>query len=266
MFKTLSLFIIPLITYSSYSQTNNSKPLKIQHAEPLYIDLMRDLGAHKGEAEFNLGFGMANHTNYYEYNGFIEYEWAVANRLGLEVEIPFSFNKGIGTTHSPMPNNKIEGIKIATQYTFMVNEKHQTSMAIGYLHEFEMNSFKDLGRNNQIFEGMKMNPIFVAAKKINNIHTLLYTGPVIQNHFENHYTELFGMVNASVHYVIPNHKHFIGIENNMEIHKGNFHYTMRPQMKLHLAHNFAIGVLTGIPITNNDDVKMDFMTRIIWEP
>lgn len=32
--------------------------VKIKHAEPLYLDLMRDLGARKGEAEFNIGYGM----------------------------------------------------------------------------------------------------------------------------------------------------------------------------------------------------------------
>ena len=33
-------------------------PPKVDHAEPLYIDLMRDLGARKGEAEINVGFGL----------------------------------------------------------------------------------------------------------------------------------------------------------------------------------------------------------------
>ena len=35
--------------------TNQSKPLKVDHAEPLYVDLIRDLGPHKGEKEWNIG-------------------------------------------------------------------------------------------------------------------------------------------------------------------------------------------------------------------
>lgn len=244
---------------------SDTKPLKIQHAEPLYIDLMRDLGAHKGEAEFNLGFGVANHKSYYEYNGFIEYEWAIADRLGLEVEVPFSFNKGIGTINT-VPNNRVEGIKMATQYTFLVSEKHQTSLAIGYIHEFELNNFKNLGNKGVLFEGMKINPIFIAAKKMEDIHTLIYVGPIIENHFTNHKTQVYGTLNASIHYMIPNQKHFIGIENNMEIHQNDFVYVMRPQVKLALQHNLAVGIVTGIPIIHKNDMKMDFMTRIIWEP
>ena len=34
------------------------KPLKLHHAEPLYIDLMRDLGARKGEREWNVAMGV----------------------------------------------------------------------------------------------------------------------------------------------------------------------------------------------------------------
>ncbi|HAI17051.1 MAG TPA: phosphoribosylformylglycinamidine synthase, partial [Xanthomarina gelatinilytica] len=33
----------------------SKEPLKILHAEPLYIDLIRDLGARKGEKEWNIG-------------------------------------------------------------------------------------------------------------------------------------------------------------------------------------------------------------------
>ena len=255
---------IDSLTLSQHPIDKKELPLKINHAEPLYIDLMRDLGARKGEAEFNLGFGVANHKSFYEYNGFIEYEWAVADRLGLEVEIPFSFSNGIGTTYTA-PNNRIEGIKLATQYTFLVNEKHQTSLAVGYLHEFELSSFKTLGNRGAFFDGMKMNPIFIAAKKMNNFHTLLYMGPIFENKFNTNKLHTYATLNASLHYMVPGN-HFIGIENNMEIHKNEFVYVMRPQMKVVLLHNLAIGLLTGIPLTHKDDMKMDFMTRIIWEP
>lgn len=36
---------------------------KVLHAEPLYIDLIRDLGARKGEREWNVGLGMTDKTN-----------------------------------------------------------------------------------------------------------------------------------------------------------------------------------------------------------
>ena len=67
------------------------EPGKVLHAEPLYIDLIRDLGARKGEKEWNVGFGITDNENYDNYEALIEYEWAPVNRLGLEVELPFSF-------------------------------------------------------------------------------------------------------------------------------------------------------------------------------
>ena len=39
-------------------KNRKKKPLKIEHAEPLFIDLIRDLGARKGEREWNVGMGM----------------------------------------------------------------------------------------------------------------------------------------------------------------------------------------------------------------
>ena len=36
-----------------YQIENHKKPDKVLHAEPLYIDLIRDLGARKGEKEYN---------------------------------------------------------------------------------------------------------------------------------------------------------------------------------------------------------------------
>ena len=241
---------------------------KVNHAEPLYIDLMRDLGAKKGEAEVNLGFKIASHQEYIAYNGFIEYEWAIADHLGMEVEIPFSFNNKNSNNEGSfnVPNNKIEGLKLATQYTFLVNEQHKTSMAIAYIHEFELNNFKELGRQKTAFTGMKMNPVFIAAKNLKDFNTLIYTGPVIEHTYKTDKITVGGTINTSIMYVIPNSKNFVGIENNMDIGKKSFYYTLRPQLKLALKNNFSIGVVTGIPITKHNDTNLDIMTRIIWEP
>lgn len=239
---------------------------KVDHAEPLYIDLMRDLGARKGEAEFNLGFGIANFDNYKEYNGFIEYEWAVADRLGLEVEVPFRIEQAKGDTSVAIPDNSIDGLKLATQYTFLVSEKTQTSLAVGYIHEFELNSFKALKNNEKFLKGMIMNPIFVAAKKFNNFNTLVYAGPIFERHFNSKHTDVLGAINTSVLYVIPNSKNFIGFENNIEFNNHEFHDVLRPQIKLALMHNLAIGFVTGIPLTRGENMNLDIMTRIIWEP
>lgn len=69
---------------------DEQKPDKVLHAEPLYIDLIRDLGARKGEKEWNVGLGMTDNNIYDNYTALVEYEWAPIDRLGVEVELPFS--------------------------------------------------------------------------------------------------------------------------------------------------------------------------------
>ena len=67
-------------------------------------------------------------------------------------------------------------------------------------------------------------------------------------------------------YVIPGSSNFVGIENNMDFDKNHFQYYLRPQIKVGLLHNLAVGLVTGIPVSSYKTSKMDFLTRIIWEP
>lgn len=268
--KSIYITLLSCVTYlSTYSQDtlvpsiavlkkkSLDLPLKIKHAEPIYIDLMRDLGARKGEAEFNIGYGIANYKKSKQHNAFIEYEWAIADRIGMEVEIPTSFDSS--------SLSKIDGIKLATQYTFLVNEKHQTSLAVGYMHEMEFTNTRQFQKQSSLFKGFISNPFFIAAKNFGSFSALLYTGPEFIYEFESKEIITNYALNASIHYMIPNSHHFIGIENNLLFEKEELEYIMRPQMKLGILHNFSIGVVTGIPIVSND-FTMDFMTRIIWEP
>lgn len=87
------------------------------HAEPLYIDLIRDLGARKGEKEWNIGLGLTDNNTFDEYTALVEYEWAPINRLGLEVELPFSFYYP-SESKSTAPGSKLNSIKLAAQYSF----------------------------------------------------------------------------------------------------------------------------------------------------
>jgi hypothetical protein len=73
-----------------YEVEDKQKPDKVLHAEPLFIDLIRDLGARKGEKEWNIGLGLTDNGDFDKYSGLVEYEWAPVNRLGLEFELPFS--------------------------------------------------------------------------------------------------------------------------------------------------------------------------------
>lgn len=243
----------------------SKEPAKVLHAEPLYIDLIRDLGARKGEKEWNLGFGLTDKQAFDSYEALIEYEWAPANRLGLEVELPFTFYSPInGTPKSTIPSNQLNSIKIAAQWSFFVNEKMATSMAIGYINEFELSSFRDFGK--PFIKGNVYNPFLVVAKRWGtNFHTLLYTGPMIEQDFSTQSFHTTYDINTNIHYMISGTRNFIGVEFNKTLDGGDFDMTIRPQMRLGIADNLLVGIVTGIPVARENERFSTFL-RLIWEP
>jgi hypothetical protein len=237
---------------------------KVLHAEPLYIDLIRDLGARKGEKEWNIGIGLQDRSETVEYEALVEYEWAPVNRLGLEVELPFTlYFPGAGETWPG--DSKLNSIKLAAQYTFLVSERVATSLAVGYLHEFKLTTFRRYGKEN-LFRGNLFNPFFIAAKRWgNNFHTLLYTGPSVFQAFNGGGINTVWEAHSSFHYMIPGTRNFIGIEVNKEFWAGFAEVTLRPQMRVSIAENLLIGIVTGIPVIHSNARFSSFL-RIIYEP
>ena len=240
------------------------EPEKVLHAEPLFIDLIRDLGARKGEKEWNVGVGLTDNGNYDRYNALVEYEWAPVDRLGLEVELPFSFYYPLDD-NTVAPQSKMNSVKLAAQYSFFVSEKKKTSMALGYIHEFELTTFNNYGKND-LLKGNLYNPFFVAAKRWgNNFHTLLYTGPSILNLYAGNTWQTSWQVNSSFHYMITGTRNFIGIELNKNFQEGDFDMTIRPQMRVGLADNILVGIVAGIPVSRENE-RLSAFLRLIYEP
>ncbi|RTY85642.1 phosphoribosylformylglycinamidine synthase [Flavobacterium bomense] len=237
---------------------------KVLHAEPLYIDLIRDLGARKGEKEWNLGLGLTDNITHDEYTALLEYEWAPIDRLGLEVELPFSiYYPTSGNGNSPGSN--LNSIKLAAQYTFFVSEKKKISMAVGYIHEFLLPNFNNYS-NSTLITGNGYNPFLVIAKRWGqNFHTLLYTGPQFTHHFSDNTTQTNWQINSNIHYMIPGTRNFIGLEFNKEINNADFDMTIRPQMRVEITDNLLIGIVTGIPI-NRENQRFSSFLRLIYEP
>ena len=243
---------------------NRQESVKILHAEPLYIDLIRDLGARKGEKEWNIGLGLTDNNKYDRYDALVEYEWAPINRLGVEVELPFSIYYPTFKDEKA-PGTKLNSIKLATQYSFFVSEKLKTTMAVGYIQEFELTEFGDY-KNNRLITGNVYNPFFIVAKRFEmNFHTLLYTGPKITHHFLDNSVHTGWQINSNFHYMIPGTRNFIGIEFNKEIGKADFDMTVRPQMRVGVTDNLLIGIVTGIPI-NRERERFSTFLRLIYEP
>ncbi|MEQ8927164.1 MAG: HAEPLYID family protein [Fulvivirga sp.] len=279
MKKLLALIIVLAASINSIAQVSNfekdsiyiqqvedhTEPDKVLHAEPLYIDLIRDLGARKGEKEWNLGLGLTDNLKFDSYEALIEYEWAPIDRLGLEVELPFTFYSAVnGTEKDSVPSNQLNSIKIAAQWSFFVNEPMATSMAIGYINEFELSDFKNFW--NPFIKGNVYNPFLVVAKRWgNNFHSLIYTGPMIEQNFKTNKFHTTYDINTSFHYMITGTRNFIGVEFNKTFDNTDFDMTIRPQMRLGIADNLLIGIVAGIPVSRENQ-RLSSFVRLIWEP
>lgn len=241
------------------------EPDKVLHAEPLYIDLIRDLGARKGEKEWNVGLGLTDNLKFDAYEALIEYEWAPIDRLGFEVELPFTFySPQNGIESDSIPSNSLNSIKIATQWSFFVSEQMATSMAIGYINEFELSDFRNFG--SPFIKGNIYNPFLVVAKRWrNNFHSLIYSGPMIEQDFKTNKFYTTYDINTSFHYMIKGTRNFIGVEFNKIFDNSDFDMTVRPQMRLGVADNLLIGIVAGIPVSRENE-RLSSFVRLIWEP
>ncbi|MFC6998355.1 HAEPLYID family protein [Rufibacter roseus] len=240
-------------------------PSKVLHAEPLFIDLIRDLGARKGEKEWNIGMGLTDNLRFDSYEALVEYEWAPINRLGFEVELPFTFYSPLrGTSKEEVPSNRLESIKLATQWSFFVNERMATSMALGYINEIELSDFRSFG--NPLIKGNVYNPFFVIAKRWGyNFHSLVYTGPKFEQDFESKHVHTVYNINTSFHYMITGTRNFIGVEFNKAFETNDFDMTIRPQMRLGIAEDLLVGIVAGIPV-QRENQRFSSFVRLIWEP
>lgn len=257
------IFLFVVLSATAFSQARKgSIPPKVSHAEPIYFDLIRDLGARRGEKELNVGMGMARFNNFSIHSYLVEYESAPINRLGMELEIPLAFytaaTKEVDSHHG---DDGLEGIKAAIQYSFFVSEKLQTTMAIGYIFETRRKGFDLFHQTGSIH-----NPFFIVAKKWGSqFHTLLYTGPSYAYDRESGQTTTAVLLNASVHYVLPGTKNFVGVEMNQEIHHRRVETMVRPQVKMVLSKQTCLGLALGIPAGDNAR-NLDFLVRLIYEP
>jgi hypothetical protein len=239
---------------------------KVKHAEPLYMDLIRDLGARRGERELNVGGGLQRSNQYNSYSGFIEYEFAPFNRLGMEVEIPLQFYQpqSLDGNHNSIPKNRIEGLKFSTQYTFLVAPQKQISMAVGYTNQFIFHSFKTLHNENKLAKGNLYSPLFIAAKKWgNNIHTMLITGPLYEQRFSSASNSLGYQFHASIFHTFLK-SNFVGFEINHVYLNESYSTVIHPQVKFKICPAMAIGIVTAIPLDSGYEPSVFF--RFIYEP
>ncbi len=239
---------------------------KIHHAEPLYMDLIRDLGARRGERELNIGGAMQLNKQYTSYAGFVEYEFAPFNRLGMEVELPLAFYQPLtlDDKQAVTPKNRLEGLKLSVQYTFFVSPEKNLSMAIGYTNQFIFHSFKTFAAENKLTKGNLYSPFFIAAKKWgSHINTMLITGPLYEQKFSSDPGSFGYQIHASIFYTYMKNN-FFGFEINHIYINDVYSTIIHPQVKFKIGAGLAAGIVTAIPMDSVYEPSV--FLRIIYEP
>ncbi len=237
---------------------------KVYHAEPIFIDLMRDLGARKGEAEWNVGLGQTDHLKYDEYLLFAEYEWAPRDRLGLEVEFPLRLHTAL-VRDAEVPRNQLESLKLAGMYTVAVDTARHWSTAVGYLHEVLLSdSFSTLQRRP--VDGNVFNPFLVTARRWGaNWHTLLYAGPRFVRRGSGGWESAAWQSNWNMHYMVPGTRNFAGLELNQSLEERRNNLVIRPQLRVGINDHFLVGIAAGVPV-NREKERVGSFVRLIYEP
>ncbi|ABG60765.1 HAEPLYID family protein [Cytophaga hutchinsonii] len=264
--KQLLSFIICIISMYSVLAQNPVLP-KVSHAEPLYMDLIRDLGARRGEQELNVGGSIQKNNQYISYGSFIEYEFALFNRFDMEVEVPLAFYQVLpfeNTNPALNPKNRMEGIKVSAQYTFLVSPEKKLSMAVAYTNQFLFHSFKTLSNENKLAKGNLYSPFLITAKKWGaNMHTMLIAGPLYEQMFSSTANSLGYQVHASMFYAFLK-KNFAGAELNHVYLNDSYSTILHPQIKYNVSSSIAVGLVTAIPINQAYEPSVFF--RFIYEP
>lgn len=188
------------------------------------------------------------------------------NRLGLEVEVPATiYTQNSQNRNSNRPSNRIESLQTAAQYTFLVNNKWKTSMALGYLNELVLTDLEEF-RPGNTFRVNIYNPFLIVAKRWgHNFHSLIYTGPRLEKVFGEHAIHTEYEMHTSFHYMISGTRNFAGAEFNKEFAHLGLDMVIRPQMRLEITEQLMIGIVSGIPV-RRDNERLSSFVRLIYEP
>jgi len=245
--------------------THIVKPAKISHAEPLYLDLVRDLGARKGEREWNVGTQLSRIGGGTAWHPFVEYEFAPVNRLGMEIELPFQLTVPATSQEAPATTSfRLHSVKTSVQWTYAVIVTWQTSLAVGYTNELVVNA-GGLQAGKPVFTTEAGHPFLVAAKKWGQRwNTLVYAALGGQLPHQGTLRSDGYELNLAFHYVIPRSKAFVGVELYQYRNGPQCDRLIRPQVRIALKNNLLVGLVGNLPLTGSAGPSS--FIRLIYEP
>jgi hypothetical protein len=234
---TLVIFLLPI---SSGAKVKNQKIIIDENTgvsgtlsptipEPLNFDLVRPLGAKKGDVEINV-LGLMNINEKEFFNWGPEIEFVIDNGLAMEFELPFA-------------NHELEELKFAFQKTFSKNTNKNFIHGLQTIQKVKLHDYF-----------WQSDYLYVHGYKFKKNWSTISLSGFRQNLFNDNYgTSLIN--NTSIFRAI-NHKTKVGLESNYRLDSiGQSHQdyslTILPQIHFELGDHYSLQL--GAGATRNDN-------------
>jgi len=203
--------------------------------EPMVYDLVRPLGAAKGELEIN---SLIRLDENFEYSPELEY--MIGDGLGLEIELPIK-------------NNELESFKIAAQKTFGTNFDNH------YIHGMQSLFRYDLNEQRQTYDNL-----YIAGYRFNRrISDMLMKGLRLSK--DDDKLTVSGILNNTLFYQTD--KFTLGLEANYvygNSARGNY-FLLMPQIHLPVSKKVSLQLGTGVQRSDDSSLSSTTAARIIFE-
>lgn len=242
-FLWLLFSVIPCISKADFIEgdaAHSSSELRIP--EPLLFDLVRPLGAKKGELEVNTLAQQARGSGALEWAPEIEY--AIADNLAIELELP-------------LENSSLTDYKIGLQGTF--ERPSEPSRFSHMIHGWQVIAKKDREKNTYSADALYIN-----GMRLNDQLSTLNMIGYRRTTFGSQGRSVILMNNNLFHDFSP--QVTLGLEINHEIHEGGqWHYSVVPQIHYDFNRHVTVQAGAGISKLNeNKQTEQVFAMRLIY--
>jgi len=211
--------------------------------EPLHIDLVRPLGAKKGELEINtLGAIRLGDSNFSS-NWGPEIEYVIKDGLAIEFELPFE-------------NENLDELKVAFQGTISRSNDKKFIHGWQSIHKMKL---------NEIYSQHDL--MYIHAYRINKKWSTISLSGFRQNLFNNEYST--GLINNTSFFRHINSKTKLGLETNWRLDKlaqkdSENVIAVIPQIHRELGEKYSLQLGTGFS-RYEERFRPLLAMRLIWE-
>lgn len=240
--NTLSVFAKKKIYIDE--NTGASGSLNPTIPEPMIFDLVRPLGAKKGELEINTLVEARPNRSSEGIRWSPEIEWVIFNGLALEFELP-------------MREIEIDDFKVAMQKTFGRDREKK------FIH-----GWQTIGKYNHHSNSFNLTNLYLCGYRFNSKWSTLLMNGIKNDHIGRSF-DISPIANASLfRHIGPNIK--LGLETNYAFHQVNLKerynsFLIIPQAHVELGKNYSIQVGIGLERYDSSQYAGVLAMRLIKE-